>query len=113
MSDKIDSVDSHGGIALACATVAALIAANSPLGPQYEAFLETAGGVWIGSLSLAKNVDHWINDGLMAIFFLLVGLEIKREVLTGTLASTRQAALPAIAAIGGFVVPAAIYEAVT
>jgi NhaA family Na+:H+ antiporter len=71
------------------------------------------GEVRIGSISLAKSLEHWINDGLMAIFFLLVGVEIKREALVGTLAGIPQAALPAIGAVGGFVVPALIYEAVT
>jgi NhaA family Na+:H+ antiporter len=107
-----DKSDLYGGIALALATAAALIVANSPLGPGYHALLATTGEIRIGALALAKSLEHWINDGLMAIFFLLVGLEIKREALAGALAGVRQAALPAIAAVGGFVVPAAIYAAV-
>jgi NhaA family Na+:H+ antiporter len=90
-----------------------LIAANSPLGPDYRALLAMTGEIRIGSISLAKSLEHWINDGLMAIFFLLIGVEIKREALAGALAGIQQAALPAIAALGGFVVPALIYEAVT
>jgi NhaA family Na+:H+ antiporter len=105
--------DVYGGVALALATLAALIVANSSLGPDYRALLAITGEIRIGSISLAKNLEHWINDGLMAIFFLLVGVEIKREALAGALAGIQQAALPAIAALGGFVVPALIYEAVT
>jgi Na+:H+ antiporter, NhaA family len=108
---QTDRSDFYGGIALAIATLAALAVANSPLGPQYGALLETTGEIRVGSLALAKSVAHWIDDGLMAIFFLLVGLEIKREALAGALAGIKQAALPVIAAIGGFVVPAALYAA--
>ena len=100
-----------GGVALGLATLAALVVANSPLGPRYFALLDTTAEIRIGSIGLAKDLDHWINDGLMAIFFLLVGLEIKREMMEGPLASARQAALPAIAAVSGFLVPAAIYAA--
>jgi Na+/H+ antiporter NhaA len=78
------------------AAIAALIVANSPPGPHYETLLRTAGEVRIGSIGLSKTVDHWINDGLMAIFFLLVGLEIKREAIGGALSSAKQAALPLI-----------------
>jgi Na+:H+ antiporter, NhaA family len=104
--------DLTGGVVLCLATIAALIVANSPLGPHYSALLEMKGEIRIGSLGLSKGLDHWINDGLMAIFFLLIGLEIKREAVEGALASIKQAALPIIAAIGGFVIPAAIYAAV-
>jgi Na+:H+ antiporter, NhaA family len=106
-----DNADLYGGIVLGVATIAALIVANSPLGHQYEALLQATGEVRIGSIGLSKSLEHWINDGLMAIFFLLVGLEIKREAVEGALASVRQAALPIIAAIGGFILPAAIYAA--
>lgn len=106
-----ENADLYGGIVLGLATIAALVVANSPLGHHYEALLQATGEVRIGSIGLAKSLGHWINDGLMAIFFLLVGLEIKREAMQGALASLRQAALPVIAAIGGFVVPAAIYAA--
>ena len=74
--------------------------------------MRTTGEVRIGSIGLSKTVDHWINDGLMAVFFLLVGLEIKREAIEGPLSSAKQAALPVIAAFGGFVTPAAIFAAV-
>jgi NhaA family Na+:H+ antiporter len=104
-----DRSDLYGGLGLALATLAAMLVANSSLEPSYTAFLHLTGEVRIGSIGLAKPLEHWINDGLMAIFFLLVGLEIKREACEGALASARKAALPVIAAIGGFVVPAAIY----
>jgi NhaA family Na+:H+ antiporter len=103
--------DLRAGIALGIAAIAAIVVANSPLSSYYDALLHATGEIRIGSIGLAKSLEHWINDGLMAIFFLFVGLEIKREALEGALASPRKAALPAIAAIGGFVVPALIYAA--
>ena len=112
ISDVPDNTGLYGGIVLGLAAVAALVVANSSFGPAYEALLQTPGEVSIGSIALSKTVDHWINDGLMAVFFLLVGLEIKREAIEGALSSARQAALPVIAALGGFVVPAAIFAAV-
>jgi NhaA family Na+:H+ antiporter len=110
-SHPSDRSDLYAGLGLALATLAALVVANSALDPYYTAFLHLTGEVRIGSIGLAKPLEHWIIDGLMAIFFLLVGLEIKREACEGALASRRQAALPVIAAIGGFVVPAVIYMA--
>jgi Na+:H+ antiporter, NhaA family len=89
----------------------ALVWANSPWGESYAALWHTKLTVGIGDFSLTKDLTHWINDGLMAIFFLVVGLEIKREVLVGELSSVRGAALPVAAAVGGAVVPAAIYLA--
>jgi NhaA family Na+:H+ antiporter len=112
MADHDSKTDLYGGVALGAATLVALILANSPLASQYDALLQATGEIRIGSLALSKTLDHWINDGLMAIFFLLMGLEIKREVLEGELASRRGATLPAIAAFGGFVVPALIYAAI-
>ena len=111
-SDGPDNQGLYGGIVLGLAAIAALIVANSPLGPHYDALLRTTGEVRIGSIGLSKTIDHWINDGLMAVFFLLVGLEIKREAIEGALASPKKAALPVIAAFGGFVTPAAIFAAV-
>ena len=110
-SQASDRSDLYGGLGLALATLAALVVANSALAPYCTAFLHLTGEVRIGAIGLAKPLEHWINDGLMAIFFLLVGLEIKREACEGALASRRQAALPVLAAIGGFVVPALIYVA--
>ena len=83
--------------------------ANSPWSAAYDAFLGTPVSVRVGALVLDKPLLLWINDALMAVFFLIVGLEIKREVLQGELASLRQAALPCIAALGGVVAPAAAY----
>ncbi|HEY6258373.1 MAG TPA: Na+/H+ antiporter NhaA [Xanthobacteraceae bacterium] len=110
-ADASDRSDLYGGMGLGLATLAALLVANSSLAASYTALLHMTGEVRIGPIGLAKSLEHWINDGLMAIFFLLVGLEIKREACEGALASLRQAALPVIAAIGGFLVPAAIYVA--
>src|SRR6202045_423111 len=111
MAHETDKADLFGGIALGTAALAALLIANSALGPQYDALVHTTAEVRIGSIGLSKSVEHWINDGLMAIFFLLVGLEIKREVIEGSLAGVRKAALPVFAAVSGFIVPAAIYAA--
>ena len=94
------------GIVLLGATILALIIANSPLAGPYQALLHTELGVEFGPFVLREDLLHWINDGLMAVFFFLVGLEIKREVLVGELASPRAAALPIAAAIGGVLVPA-------
>jgi NhaA family Na+:H+ antiporter len=102
---------SSGGILLIAATVAALVWANSPWGAGYAALWHTRVTVGVGDFSLSKDLTHWINDGLMAIFFLVVGLEIKREVLVGELSSIRNAALPVAAAVGGATVPALIYLA--
>lgn len=98
-----------GGIVLMVATVIALVIANSPLADAYQDLLHTPLVVGAGEWTLAMSAHHWINDGLMALFFFLVGLEIKREVLVGELASARQAALPIFAAVGGMVVPALLY----
>lgn len=98
-----------GGIVLMLATVLALAIANSPLGGAYERMLAMPFSVGVGEWMLSKTLHHWVNDGLMALFFFLVGLEIKREVLVGELASPRQATLPIFAAIGGMIVPAGVY----
>ena len=99
-----------GVLLLACA-VLALLWANSPWHGSYEALWETELGLELGTWHFGESLRHWINDGLMAIFFLVVGLEIKREVLVGELASPRRAVLPAIAALCGAAVPAGIYVA--
>lgn len=98
-----------GGIVLMFATVVALVIANSPFAEAYQHLLHTHVAVGVGGWVLDKTVHHWVNDGLMALFFFLVGLEIKREVLVGELATARQAALPIVAAVGGMVVPALLY----
>ncbi|OGI62770.1 MAG: Na(+)/H(+) antiporter NhaA [Candidatus Muproteobacteria bacterium RBG_16_60_9] len=102
-------LEAAGGILLAAAAAAALVCANSPADSLYIALLDIPVAVQIGALSIAKPLLLWINDGLMAIFFLLVGLEIKREVLEGELSSLQQATLPGIAAIGGMAAPAIVY----
>ena len=101
--------ESAGGVLLFAAAVAAMLVANSPLLPMYAALLEVPFGVRLGAWALEKPVLLWINDGLMAVFFLQVGLEIKRETRVGALAQPGRLALPAAAALGGMVVPAGIY----
>jgi Na+:H+ antiporter, NhaA family len=103
---------SSGGIVLIAATVIALAWANSPWSESYAALWHTKLTVGLGDFSVSKDLTHWINDGLMAVFFLVVGLEIKREVLVGELSSARNAVLPVAAALGGAVVPALIYFAI-
>ena len=105
--------ESAGGIVLALAALAALVVSNSPWGDGYRALLALRGEVRIGgdALVLAKPLVVWVNDLWMALFFFLVGLEIKREFVEGELASRRQALLPAAAALGGMSVPALIYAA--
>ncbi len=98
-----------GGLVLLAFGLAALAVANSPWAEAYGHLWETPLGVGVVGHELSLSLHAWINDGLMAVFFLLVGLEIKRELLAGELASARQAALPIACAIGGMVVPAGIY----
>jgi NhaA family Na+:H+ antiporter len=97
------------GFLLFLATLLALAVANSPLGAEFEAFWETPLGISFGTGAFTLSLRHWINDGLLTIFFLVVGLEIKREFTVGHLASRKAAALPIAAAIGGMVVPTLIY----
>ena len=99
-----------GGILLLAAALA-LIASNSGLSGLYDLFLNVPVEIRIGALRIAKPLLLWINDGLMAVFFLLVGLEIKREVLEGELSTLSQALLPVAAAAGGMLVPTLIYVA--
>jgi len=101
--------ESAGGIVLIAAAVLALIVANSPLRTQYNAFLATPVVAGIGDFVIDKSLLLWINDGLMAVFFFLVGLEVKREVLEGQLSSWDKASLPLIAAFGGMAIPAAVF----
>jgi NhaA family Na+:H+ antiporter len=105
------SLEAAGGILLLVATAAALLWANSPWSASYHALWRTIVTIGAGGFVLAKPLGLWVNDGLMAVFFFVVGLEIKREVLVGELASPKRAALPAVAAVGGMLVPAAIYLA--
>ncbi len=103
--------ESSAGIILILVTIVALILSNSSLSGLYTSFLHIPIEIRIGSLQIDKHLYHWVNDGLMAIFFLLIGLEVKREVFEGHLSSWSQAALPVFAAIGGMLVPALVYVA--
>ena len=100
-----------GAVLLLAATVVAVAWANSPWAGLYHHWLHTKLAISVGPFGLNKSISHWINDGLMVIFFFVVGLEIKRELLAGELASPRKAALPVLAAVGGMVVPALVYFA--
>jgi len=102
-------LEAAGGIVLIAAAGLALVLANSPLGSLYTAFLDVPVAIQVGALEIAKPLLLWVNDGLMAVFFFLVGLEIKREFLKGELSSPPQIALPALAALGGMAAPAVIY----
>lgn len=102
-------LEAAGGILLFVAAAAAMVMANSPAARLYEAFLETPVELRVGAFEIAKPLLLWINDGLMALFFFLVGLELKREVLEGELSHPSQVALPAIAAAAGMAAPAAFY----
>jgi NhaA family Na+:H+ antiporter len=104
-------LESAAGILLLAAAVVAMVVANSPLVSVYNALLETTVAVQVGALEISKPLLLWVNDGLMAIFFFLVGLEIKREILEGELSSVDQVILPGMGALGGMIVPAAIYAA--
>ncbi|MBW9267074.1 MAG: Na+/H+ antiporter NhaA [Candidatus Thiodiazotropha sp. (ex. Lucinisca nassula)] len=101
--------DSSSGILLIFAAILAMILENSPLSWFYDALLDTPVEIRIGELQLAKPLLLWINDGLMAVFFMLIGLEVKREFLEGELSRLDQIILPGLGAIGGMLVPAAIY----
>ena len=102
-------IQASGGILLLLATVLALLWANSPWSDSYFELWETYLSISLGDLTLKESLLHWVNDGLMVIFFFLVGLEIKREILVGELASFKRAALPLMGGVGGMVLPALIY----
>ena len=104
--------DAFPGVLLMGSTLLALLWANSVAAPMYRSLWEAPLSLGLGDLSLTKPLLLWVNDGLMAIFFLFVGLEIKREVVEGELSSWRQAALPLAAAVGGMLVPALLYLSV-
>lgn len=101
--------ESAGGIILMFAALVAILVANSPLSAYYQLLLSTAVELRVGALEIDKPLLLWINDGLMAVFFFLVGLELKRELVEGELSDKKNIALPGIAAIGGMFIPAAIY----
>ena len=105
--------EASGGILLLAAAIVALAWANSPVGESYSALWHTPVTIAFGELRLAQDLHFWINDGLMAIFFFVVGLEIKRELLIGELTSFRRALLPVAGAVGGALLPALIFVALT
>jgi NhaA family Na+:H+ antiporter len=105
-------LESASGILLIIATLLAMVVVNSPARPLYDLFLNTPVEIRVGAFELAKPLLLWINDGLMAIFFFLVGLEIKREVLEGELSEPSRIVLPAIGAVGGMAIPALVYVAI-
>lgn len=117
MLEKITSIQNFinkealSGILLFIATVLAVIVANSTYGQQYYDLWNTALGITLGEKTISMSLTYWIDDGLMALFFLMVGLEIKREMVVGELSSVTKAAFPIVAAIGGMMVPALIYVA--
>jgi NhaA family Na+:H+ antiporter len=101
--------ESTGGLLLFSSAALAMILANSSISQGYFDFWHTYTGFTVGSFELKMSLGHWINDGLMAVFFLVIGLEIKRELMVGELSSLSKAAFPAVAALGGMLVPALIY----
>src|SRR5262249_37400628 len=103
--------EAAGGIVLLACTAVALVLANSPLAGAYLHVWETEVGFQVGGLRVSHSLHHWINGGLMALFFFVVGLEVKRELVVGELRDPRRAALPVVAALGGMLVPAAVYLA--
>lgn len=102
-------IEAAGGTVLLVAAAVALIWANAPFGDSYETFWRTHFNLEFGPIHLEESLQHLVNDGLMAIFFFVVGMEIKRELVTGDLRDPKAAALPVIAALGGMIVPATIY----
>ncbi len=109
--ERFMHVEAASGIVLLTAAVAALVLANSPVSDGFLAIWKIEVGFRIGAFDMSYSLKHWINDGLMAIFFFVIGLEVKRELVIGELRDPRRAALPLFAAIGGMLAPAAIYLA--
>jgi Na+:H+ antiporter, NhaA family len=111
LGEEFASVEALGGVALLLGAAAALVWANSPWSGSYESFWNYEVAVGIRGWSITNSLRHWVNDGLMTIFFFVVGVEIKRELTEGELSDPATARLPAAAALGGMVVPALIYIA--
>ncbi|MDD9741183.1 MAG: Na+/H+ antiporter NhaA [Marinovum algicola] len=110
--DRFFSHEASGGILLMLSAVAALVVANSGLAGIYDSFLDARLGLMVNGEGLEKPAILWINDGLMAVFFFLIGLELKREILEGKLKNPRDVILPGAAAIGGMALPALVYVAI-
>jgi NhaA family Na+:H+ antiporter len=104
-------VEASGGLLLVAAAVVALVWANSPWSASYEALWTTELTIDLGGHAITEDLRHWVNDGLMTLFFFVIGLEIKQELVAGQLASPRRAAIPAAGALGGMIVPALLYLA--
>ena len=102
-------LESASGLLLLIAAIIAMLVANSPLREFYSSLLNTTVAIQVGALQINKPLLLWINDGLMAIFFFLIGLEIKREIIEGELSSLSQVVLPGMGALGGMIIPATIY----
>lgn len=111
--DEFIHRETTSGLLMMGSAIIALLLANSFLADAYQYVLHTPLGIRIGTWGIDMSLHHWVNDGLMTLFFFVVGMELKREMLVGELADMRQAALPIIAAIGGMVMPALIYLAIT
>ncbi|MCK5666554.1 MAG: Na+/H+ antiporter NhaA, partial [Thiotrichaceae bacterium] len=109
MIEEFLKKESTGGLLLICATILALLLSNTGMSSVYETFLHIPVEIRVGALHIDKSLYHWVNDGLMAIFFLLIGLEVKREILEGHLSSVKKVILPGVAAVGGMLVPGLIY----
>ncbi|HEX3086725.1 MAG TPA: Na+/H+ antiporter NhaA, partial [Pyrinomonadaceae bacterium] len=104
-------LETSAGYVLMAATAAAMIVANSPLAHRYHSLLQFPLTITISRFTISKTSVHWIDDGLMVLFFFVIGLELKRELIEGHLSSLRRASLPAFAAVGGMLGPALIYVA--
>ena len=107
--ERFMHVEASSGIVLLVATILALVLANSPFSESFLGFWDSHVALRIGSVERDDSRKHWINDGLMAIFFFVIGLEVKRELVIGELRDPRRAALPVFAALGGMVVPASCF----
>ena len=107
--EKFMKKESSSGILLIFVTILALFLQNSFMSGFYTSFLHTPVEIRFGELQIAKPLFLWVNDGLMAIFFFLIGLEVKREVMEGHLSSLKQVTLPSIAAVGGMIIPALVF----
>lgn len=105
-------VEASGGVVLVAAAVVAIVWANSPWSASYDALWHTEVTIGVGDHAITDDLRHWVNDGLMTLFFFVIGLEIKHELVSGQLSSLRRAIVPAAGAIGGMVVPALLYVAI-
>jgi len=106
-------LEASGSLLLIIAAALAMILQNSPLADVYQSFLDTPVAIQVGALEIAKPLFLWVNDGLMAVFFFMIGMEVKREIVIGELSNPRQIVLPLIGGIGGIALPALIYFVVT